>query len=61
MERKDRIAALVANPHSPIKDVKQLEALNDDTSLVTMSIGGNDLGFGEVLAACVLNGGSGVA
>ena len=39
----------------------QLDALNDDTSLVTMSIGGNDLGFGEVLAACVLNGGSGVA
>lgn len=39
----------------------QLDALTDDTSLVTMSIGGNDLGFGEVLAACVLNGGSGVA
>lgn len=39
----------------------QLDALNEDTSLVTMSIGGNDLGFGAVLADCVLNGGGGVA
>lgn len=38
----------------------QLEALDEDTSLVTMSIGGNDLGFADVLTDCVLNGGSGV-
>ncbi|HNV43040.1 MAG TPA: SGNH/GDSL hydrolase family protein [Ornithinibacter sp.] len=38
----------------------QLDALTEDTSLVTMSIGGNDLGFGAVLQDCVLNGGSGV-
>ncbi|KGN35469.1 hypothetical protein N803_06255 [Knoellia subterranea KCTC 19937] len=39
----------------------QLNSLNDDTSLVTMSIGGNDLGFSKVLTDCVLNGGGGVA
>lgn len=34
----------------------QLDSLNDDTSLVTMSIGGNDLGFSSVLTDCVMNG-----
>ena len=30
----------------------QLEALSDDTDLVTLTIGGNDAGFAEVLTAC---------
>jgi lysophospholipase L1-like esterase len=34
----------------------QEDGLDDDTSLVTFSIGGNDLGFADVLADCVLNG-----
>lgn len=38
----------------------QIDALDEDTSLVTMSIGGNDLGFGDVLSACVLNGQRGI-
>jgi hypothetical protein len=34
--------------------------LDEDTSLVTVSIGGNDIGFGDVLSACVFGcGGSG--
>lgn len=31
----------------------QLEALDADTDLVTISIGGNDIGWGEVVAACL--------
>lgn len=38
----------------------QIDALDDDTSLVTMSIGGNDLGFGDVLSDCAINGERGV-
>ncbi len=30
MEKKERIAALVANPHSPVKSLKMLEAATDD-------------------------------
>jgi lysophospholipase L1-like esterase len=38
----------------------QTDALGDDVSLVTLSVGGNDLGFGDVVKDCVLNGGGGV-
>jgi lysophospholipase L1-like esterase len=30
----------------------QLDALSRDTELVTLSIGGNDIGFGEIVAEC---------
>ncbi|QNN49207.1 SGNH/GDSL hydrolase family protein [Phycicoccus endophyticus] len=49
------------NPnHSNDDEAPQLDALSEDTSLVTMSIGGNDLGFSDVLTDCVLNGERGV-
>lgn len=32
----------------------QLEALDADTDLVTISIGGNDIGWGQVVGACLL-------
>lgn len=38
----------------------QLDELDDDVSLVTLSIGGNDLGFGTVVADCIINGESGI-
>lgn len=38
----------------------QLEALDDDVSLVTMSMGGNDLGFADVVKDCIVNGARGV-
>lgn len=41
-------------------EAAQLAALNDDTSLVTLSVGGNDLGFADVLRDCVINGEGGV-
>lgn len=34
----------------------QLEALDADTDLVTLSIGGNDIGWGQVVGACLLAG-----
>jgi lysophospholipase L1-like esterase len=34
----------------------QLAALDKDTSLATISVGGNDLGFADILKACVING-----
>jgi lysophospholipase L1-like esterase len=34
----------------------QEDALGDDTSLVTFSIGGNDMGFADILSDCVLDG-----
>lgn len=39
----------------------QLDHLDDDVSLVTMTMSGNDLGFGAVLTDCVLNGQRGVS
>lgn len=30
----------------------QLDALNHDTTLVTLQIGGNDIGFGSIIATC---------
>ncbi len=38
-------------------EAPQFEALDDDVSLVTLSIGGNDVGFAKVLTACVVHGG----
>ncbi|WP_338749365.1 SGNH/GDSL hydrolase family protein [Janibacter alittae] len=38
----------------------QLDDLGDDVSLITMSVGGNDLGFADVVKDCVMNGESGV-
>lgn len=38
----------------------QYDALDEDTSLVTISIGGNDLGFADVVKDCILNGERGV-
>ena len=34
----------------------QLSVLNDTTSLVTISIGGNDVGFPDIIKTCVLGG-----
>ncbi|GAA3764619.1 lysophospholipase L1-like esterase [Spinactinospora alkalitolerans] len=31
----------------------QFDALTEDTTLVTLGVGGNDLGFGEILLTCV--------
>lgn len=42
-----------ANPTEPA----QLDYVNDDTEYVTLTIGGNDIGFGEVLKACASSGG----
>ncbi|MFC7612826.1 SGNH/GDSL hydrolase family protein [Actinokineospora soli] len=33
---------------------KQVNALADDTTLVTITIGGNDVGFGSVMRTCTL-------
>lgn len=38
----------------------QLDSLDEDTSLVTMSMGGNDLGFADVVRDCIINGERGV-
>jgi len=38
----------------------QLDALGPDVSLITMSLGGNDLGFAAVVQDCILNGERGV-
>ena len=34
----------------------QLDALDEDTDLVTLSVGGNDIGWGSVVGACVVGG-----
>jgi len=34
----------------------QFDALRPDTALVTLGIGGNDIGFGEIVTTCVLQG-----
>ena len=33
----------------------QLDAIDDRTSLITLSIGGNDLAWGDIIAACAAN------
>ncbi|MFC7624062.1 SGNH/GDSL hydrolase family protein [Microlunatus sp. GCM10028923] len=49
------------DPNGANTDEKaQLDALDENTSLVTLSVGGNDLGFADVITDCVLNGESGV-
>ncbi|MFC5721377.1 SGNH/GDSL hydrolase family protein [Streptomyces gamaensis] len=39
-------------PQSGKDNPAQFEALSEDTSLVTIGIGGNDIGFGEILVKC---------
>lgn len=39
----------------------QLDALGDDVSLVTMSMGGNDIDFAGVVTDCMINGARGVS
>ena len=39
----------------------QLDALSDETSLITMTMGGNDLGFADVVKDCIINGEGGVS
>jgi lysophospholipase L1-like esterase len=34
----------------------QLDALNEDTDVVTLGIGGNDIGFSEIVRTCVTRG-----
>ncbi|MFC4335953.1 SGNH/GDSL hydrolase family protein [Salininema proteolyticum] len=34
----------------------QVDALDDSTGLVTLSVGGNDIGFADVLSTCTFNG-----
>nr|WP_253945055.1 SGNH/GDSL hydrolase family protein [Nocardioides sp. zg-DK7169] len=38
----------------------QYDALSQDTSLVTMTMGGNDLGFADVVKDCIINGARGI-
>ena len=47
------LAAAAEDPDAaPDWAVAQLEALDEDTDLVTLTIGGNDAGFAEVLTVC---------
>lgn len=49
------------NPnHKETDEDPQLDSLGEDVSLVTMSMGGNDLGFADVVKDCVVNGEGGV-
>ena len=49
------------NPnHKESDEDPQLDSLGPDVSLVTMSLGGNDLGFADVVKDCVINGEGGV-
>lgn len=48
--------ALNVPDHTNVGEAPQLDHLDEDTSLVTVSIGGNDVGFAEVVKKCVLNG-----
>jgi lysophospholipase L1-like esterase len=38
----------------PLTAGPQLDALSDDVDLVTLGIGGNDIGFGEIIVACAV-------
>lgn len=46
--------------HGNTGEDPQLDALDDDVSLVTMTMGGNDLGFADVVKDCIINGARGV-
>jgi lysophospholipase L1-like esterase len=49
------------NPnHKETGEKPQTDALGDDVSLVTLTLGGNDLGFAKVVQDCIINGESGV-
>jgi lysophospholipase L1-like esterase len=49
------------NPnHKDTGEKPQTDALGDDVSLVTLTLGGNDLGFADVVQDCILNGESNV-
>jgi lysophospholipase L1-like esterase len=49
------------NPNdSQTGEEAQLDALGEETTLVTMTMGGNDLGFADVVKDCILNGESGL-
>ena len=49
------------NPnHKETGEKPQTDALGDDVSLVTLTLGGNDLGFAKVVEDCIINGESGV-
>jgi len=51
----------LSNPnHKETGEDPQYDALDEDVSLVTMSIGGNDLGFADVVKDCIVNGEGGV-
>jgi lysophospholipase L1-like esterase len=54
------VSDLTASNDSNTGEHPQLDALDKDTSLVTISVGGNDLGFAEVVKACILNGSGGL-
>lgn len=42
--------------HANAGEIPQLENLDEDTSLVTLSIGGNDVGFADVVEECLTKG-----
>jgi hypothetical protein len=49
-----QIPGLSTDPDYPFEQVPvQLEAVHPDTDVVTVGIGGNTLGFGEILQTCV--------
>jgi lysophospholipase L1-like esterase len=45
--------ALVGDNIGPIDEPPQIDALQETTSVVTLTIGGNDLGFAPVLIDCI--------
>lgn len=49
------------NPnHKETGEKPQTDALGGDVSLVTLTLGGNDLGFAKVVEDCIINGENGV-
>lgn len=55
------VADHLDNPnHDNTGEDPQYDALSDETSLVTMTMGGNDLGFADVVTDCIINGQRGV-
>ena len=55
------VIADLDNPnHKETGEKPQTDALGDDVSLVTLTLGGNDLGFADVVQDCIINGESGL-
>lgn len=55
------VADHLDNPHQTnTGEDPQYDALTDETSLVTMTMGGNDLGFADIVKDCIVNGAGGV-